>query len=299
MRRRTARPLTVRTKGRPVHLNRVERPEYETLAMIGSNLGLTSSLEVMDGNDACNRLGLDTISSGAALSLVCELAERGWLPESRGTAFAAPSPSAPTPKGMRSRGALVTQRCRLPAALCAAQPGDGSLFGARWRCRGLREVVESMTGHPYTLHGPLQRTRFAGVGSRGKRFNALAYMTANVGASHMRAVGRPRACPVTAPSTSCRNLSRARRHRRVTPVRFCEGRQPDGMLAEAWTAITGGAATWDDLCARAAVQWDLACLERPIGAPLAGAPEDLLSWRLRKNRCPAVWPRCVSFRRRR
>jgi aldehyde:ferredoxin oxidoreductase len=59
-------------RGRPVHMNRVDRPEYETLAMLGSNLGIGSSLDVMDGNDACNRLGMDTISSGAALSFVCE-----------------------------------------------------------------------------------------------------------------------------------------------------------------------------------------------------------------------------------
>ena len=49
-------------RGRPVHVNRVDRPEYETLAMLGANLGIGSSLDVMDGNDACNRLGIDTIS---------------------------------------------------------------------------------------------------------------------------------------------------------------------------------------------------------------------------------------------
>ena len=98
----------VRTKGRPVHLNRVERPEYETLAMMGSNLGLTSSLDVMDGNDACNRLGLDTISSGAALSLVCELAERGWLPKRGARPSLPPLPSA-TPRAAVT-GALATLR---------------------------------------------------------------------------------------------------------------------------------------------------------------------------------------------
>ena len=41
--------------------------------MLGANLGIGSSLDVMDGNDACNRLG-DTISGGAALSLMCEVA---------------------------------------------------------------------------------------------------------------------------------------------------------------------------------------------------------------------------------
>ena len=44
----------------------------------------------MDGNDACNRLGIDTISGGAALSIVCELVEHGWLPENWSDHFHAP-----------------------------------------------------------------------------------------------------------------------------------------------------------------------------------------------------------------
>ena len=52
---------------KPKHINQVDRPEYETLAMLGANLGIGDSLYVMDGNDACNRWGIDTISAGAAL----------------------------------------------------------------------------------------------------------------------------------------------------------------------------------------------------------------------------------------
>ena len=44
----------VKMRGRPVHVNRVDRPEYETLAMLGANLGIGSSLGVMDSNGACN-----------------------------------------------------------------------------------------------------------------------------------------------------------------------------------------------------------------------------------------------------
>ena len=43
------------TRGKPKHINQVDRPEYETLAMLGANLGIGDSLYVMDGNDACNR----------------------------------------------------------------------------------------------------------------------------------------------------------------------------------------------------------------------------------------------------
>ena len=298
----------VRTKGRPVHVNRVERPEYETLAMMGSNLGLTSSLDVMDGNDACNRLGLDTISSGAALSLVCELAERGWLPEAWGTTFAAPFAFGPY-----AEGDAVTWRFGDPAlpplalaGLCTAQPGDGSLFGAlHGGAVAFAKVVESMTGHPATrCTAHCKGLDLPAWDPRGKRGNALAYMTANVGASHMRAGYK---APTGLPKDSALDLvPELIESQNAIVVRdslilcaFAKGASPDAMLAEAWTAITGDEATWADLCARAGVQWDLArawnvAHWRALGRD--AAEEDLLSWRLRKEPLPSgVAKGCVSF----
>jgi aldehyde:ferredoxin oxidoreductase len=55
------------------------KPEYETLAMFGSNL-LNDNLEsIIKINDICNRYGLDTISAGACIAFAIECFENGIL----------------------------------------------------------------------------------------------------------------------------------------------------------------------------------------------------------------------------
>jgi aldehyde:ferredoxin oxidoreductase len=55
------------------------KPEYETLAMFGSNC-LNSNLEsIIKVNDICNRYGLDTISAGACIAFTIECYENGIL----------------------------------------------------------------------------------------------------------------------------------------------------------------------------------------------------------------------------
>lgn len=55
------------------------KPEYETLAMLGTNL-LNDNLESINKvNEICNNLGLDTIAVGAVLGYVIELSEIGLL----------------------------------------------------------------------------------------------------------------------------------------------------------------------------------------------------------------------------
>ena len=55
------------------------KPEYETLAMFGSNC-LNSNLEsIIKLNDICNRFGLDTISAGATVAMAIECYENGII----------------------------------------------------------------------------------------------------------------------------------------------------------------------------------------------------------------------------
>jgi aldehyde:ferredoxin oxidoreductase len=57
----------------------VKKPEYETLAMFGSNC-LNSNLDsIIKANDICNRYGLDTISAGACIAFAIECYENGLL----------------------------------------------------------------------------------------------------------------------------------------------------------------------------------------------------------------------------
>jgi len=57
----------------------VHKPEYETLAMFGSNC-LNDNLDsIITANDLCNRYGLDTISTGACIAFTMECYEKGIL----------------------------------------------------------------------------------------------------------------------------------------------------------------------------------------------------------------------------
>jgi aldehyde:ferredoxin oxidoreductase len=60
-------------------LRDVRRPDYETIVGFGANL-LNEDLELVTAcHDACNRYGIDAVSSSATLAWVCEAMERGIL----------------------------------------------------------------------------------------------------------------------------------------------------------------------------------------------------------------------------
>jgi aldehyde:ferredoxin oxidoreductase len=54
-------------------------PEYETLGMMGSNCMIDDPKAVAKANDIANRLGIDTISTGAMVGFAMQCQEKGWL----------------------------------------------------------------------------------------------------------------------------------------------------------------------------------------------------------------------------
>ena len=54
-------------------------PEYETLAAIGTNTGVTDIMAVCKGNEMLNYLGMDSISAGATIAWAMEMDEMGRL----------------------------------------------------------------------------------------------------------------------------------------------------------------------------------------------------------------------------
>jgi aldehyde:ferredoxin oxidoreductase len=298
----------VKMRGRPVHVNRVDRPEYETLAMMGANLGIGSSLDVMDGNDACNRLGIDTISGGAALSFMCESAQRGWLPEGWANYF-----PAPFDFGSFSKGDPVPWAFGVPELpplalhlLAHAVPGDGSLFGTlTGGAVAASQYIESKTGQPATrLTAHCKGLDLPAWDPRGKRGNAMAYMTANVGASHMRAgykepTGLPNRTAVDLMEELVESQHSIVIRDSMILCAFAKGATPDDVMVQAWTATTGEVCTWDDLMERARMQWDQARqwnVDHWVRQGKSAADEDLLSWRLRREPIPSgVAAGMVSF----
>ena len=57
-------------------------PEYESLGALGSLVGQDELCGVARANELCNRLGLDTISTGSALAWAIEASQAGMLPAS-------------------------------------------------------------------------------------------------------------------------------------------------------------------------------------------------------------------------
>ena len=67
----------VKVKSR--NLSDVRRPDYETIVGFGANL-LNDDIELVTAcHDACNRLGIDAVSSSMTLAWVCEAVEKGDL----------------------------------------------------------------------------------------------------------------------------------------------------------------------------------------------------------------------------
>ena len=57
----------------------VEGPEYESCAMLGSNLGIDNFAAVLSANRLCDELGIDTISTGNIVGAIIEGYEKGIL----------------------------------------------------------------------------------------------------------------------------------------------------------------------------------------------------------------------------
>jgi aldehyde:ferredoxin oxidoreductase len=55
----------------------VEGPEYETIGMLGSNLGIADIQAVAEANRLCDDLGIDTISTGCCIGWAMECYEKG------------------------------------------------------------------------------------------------------------------------------------------------------------------------------------------------------------------------------
>ncbi|MHB8104487.1 MAG: aldehyde ferredoxin oxidoreductase family protein [Dehalococcoidales bacterium] len=67
------------TEGEFTYDEHAHKPEYETLAMYGTNILVSDLKSIIKANDLCNRLGMDTISAGACVAFAMECFEKGIL----------------------------------------------------------------------------------------------------------------------------------------------------------------------------------------------------------------------------
>jgi len=77
----TCRPCSIICGHRGIYPDGTKHqiPEYETIGLLGSNLGIFDPELITTWNDLCGKLGLDTISTGSTLSYLIEAGEKGYL----------------------------------------------------------------------------------------------------------------------------------------------------------------------------------------------------------------------------
>ena len=103
-----------------------EGPEYETIALCGSNCGIGDIAALVKFNELCDEWGMDTISSGSVLGLAMDLTEKGI-------------------KDFGVRFGDVESYLKAPE-LMATRTGVGRGAGARLEAPG-REVRRARAGH--------------------------------------------------------------------------------------------------------------------------------------------------------
>jgi aldehyde:ferredoxin oxidoreductase len=150
------------TCGRDVELEgvgRVKGPEYETLALMGSNLEIGDLKRVSEWNYHADDQGMDTISLGATLSFAMELQERGML--SAGIQFGDPS-------GVTEMIKDIGQRRGLGNDLAD----------------GVRRMSEKYGGTEFAMH--VKGLELSGYDPRGSFAQGVEYATTNRGGCHVQ-----------------------------------------------------------------------------------------------------------------
>ncbi|MBN1321180.1 MAG: aldehyde ferredoxin oxidoreductase family protein [Thermoleophilia bacterium] len=137
-----------------------EGPEYETIALCGSNCGIGDIEALMRFNHECDEWGLDTISSGSVVALAMDMTERDIV--DFGLRFG-------EVKGYMAAPELI-----------ATREGVGAYLALGARALATEHGVPELAMEVKNLECP-------GYDPRGAFGMSLAYATADRGGCHMRA----------------------------------------------------------------------------------------------------------------
>jgi aldehyde:ferredoxin oxidoreductase len=135
-------------------------PEYETVSLLGSNLGVFDIDKIAEWNRICGKMGMDTISAGGTLAWVMEAAQRGMVQSDL---------KFGSPEGVSQ--ALLD---------IAHRKGFGTEMA-----QGSKALSEKYGGTSFAMH--VKGLEIAGYDPRGSFGHGLAYAVANRGGCHLSA----------------------------------------------------------------------------------------------------------------
>lgn len=135
-------------------------PEYETIAMLGSNCLIKSIEAIAHANQLCDDLGLDTISTGNIIAFTMECSEKNFIPEK--IAFG-------------DEDSLIELIKKI-----GYRQGIGDVLA-----EGVKRASEKLNAQNIAVH--VKGMEVPGYDPRGAFGMALAYATSDRGACHQRA----------------------------------------------------------------------------------------------------------------
>jgi len=141
-------------------------PEYETLASLGSNCGVSDLKAVCKANELCQRYCIDTISTGVTISFAMECFEHGLLTKADTGGMDLSFGNA---ESMVKMVELIGEKRGLGALLA-----EGSMRAAEHIGNGAEEFAVHVKGQEVPMHDP-----------RLKRGEALGYAVSPTGADHV------------------------------------------------------------------------------------------------------------------
>ncbi len=150
------------TCGRDVELEgvgRVKGPEYETVALLGTNLEILDLKKIEEWNYLADDLGMDTISLGAVLSFTMELQERGMI--EAGLNFGDASGVSDVIKDVAHRRGLGNDLAD-----------------------GVRRMADRHGGHEFAMH--VKGLELSAYDPRGSFAQGVEYATTNRGGCHVQ-----------------------------------------------------------------------------------------------------------------
>jgi aldehyde:ferredoxin oxidoreductase len=148
-----------------------EGPDYETIWALGGNLANTDLASLVAADSLCDRLGIDTISTGNAIGFACELFERGIITQK-------------DTDGLDLTWGNHGEIVKLVEKI-GRREGFGKLLG-----EGTKRAAEHIGkgAEAYAIH--VKSLEIPAYEPRAIKGYGLIFATSNIGANHM--YGRPR-----------------------------------------------------------------------------------------------------------